>query len=471
MWPFSRLSLFWKIFLWFWGAMVLMITVSIVSWIMLRDSISFYPAHGEVKTIINKLAFILESDYPERRKRRLTHQLLRSFAPPPPVKRRQENTSFQPFYLLNQDGVLRSGNELPQAITALLNRSNNNLQVVTHDNYVYVGPKKVNVRGQTYQLFLSQYIGRFKGRMFLHLVRSVSLWQVVLYLILSGALCFVLAWSITRPIRQLQGVSKRIAAGESVSAVEKIAPRRDEFFQLAKDFDVMAEKILNTVNTQKQLLSDVSHELRSPLSRIQITLGLLDKKLGGNETELLDRLEKECSRMDGMIGQLLSIAALERGQVYEKEQSIDLGQLLTDIIEDASFEASEKQISIVSQLNGNATVTGYYGLLYSAVENIIRNALRYSPNQSEILVHLTVKNSSAIISISDSGPGVEQESLKKIFEPFYRTDSARSREKGGAGLGLAITSRAVNVHKGSIFAKRREPSGLTVVIELPITKA
>ncbi len=446
--------------------MIVMVIVSIFSWILLKDSVSFHPADNKMKAIIDKLAYVIESDAADFRKERIIRRLLRNFAPPP---HHIEESGFQSFYLVNENEELRSGKEPPEAIKALL-INKNEVSVATHGEFIYIGPQKVVLDGTSYSLFVSQFIGRFKGRLIYYFVNNISPWFFLIYLIVSSLLCFLLAWSISRPIKLLQAITHKVASGQSISAVELLGNRNDEFYHLASDFDVMSEKVMATISTQKQLLSDISHELRSPLARMQITLGLLEKKEGEKSSEYIQRLEKECSRIDEMLEQLLNIAALERGQVHESSVVIDIDSMLEDIIKDAAFEASEKEVNINSHLESAVRINGYFQLLYSAIENIIRNAIRYSENNSSIKIVSQLNVGTVLIQVEDNGPGVEPESLSKIFDPFYRTDSARTREKGGAGIGLAIAARAIQVHKGLITAENKEPHGLRVNVSIPISK-
>ncbi len=447
--------------------MIALAAISVISWLLTRDAINFHRADDNMKAVISKLAYVLESDFSEGRKRRMVQRLLRNFAPPP-KKPGFERRGFQPFYLVDENNRLKSGELPPDAVIALLRRSQTTA-VAIHKDFVFVGPKAVTIDGKSYHLFVTQFIGRFKGRLIFHFVKSLSVWQLVAYFVVSGLMCLALAWSLTRPIRQLQSAARKVADGESTRVVPSMGKRRDEFYWLAKDFDHMAQKILNTVETQKQLLSDVSHELRSPLSRMQIALGLLEKKLGNEGNDHVMRLEKECTRMDEMIGQLLSIAALERGQRYEKEQVIALDNLLNDIVRDAKFEAEQKSVRFKCDLASGLTRKGYYHLLYSAIENVVRNAIRYTYEGTEITVRLFRENNHAVIVVSDQGPGVANEFLSQLFEPFFRTDDARSRAEGGAGLGLAISAKAIMAHQGRVHAEpASEATGLKVVISLPL---
>jgi two-component system sensor histidine kinase CpxA len=468
MWPFNRLSLFWKIFLWFWLAMLLMVSVTVVGWMLYRDSINFHPADAHLTSVVKQLATVLGSDMPEYRKQRAIRHITRNFTPPAMLPEQPALRTVAPYFLLDEQGQEKGQHPVPEAVLALWKQQPSQVYAALHRDFIFIGPYPVTLDGKSYQLFVSQFVGRFKLKMILHLFQGFSLWQVFIYLMISAALCLALAWSLTRPIKKLQWASRRIAKGEKVSVKMLLGHRRDEFYRLACDFDLMAEKILETVNTQKQLLSDVSHELRSPLTRMRIALGLLEKNVDDTALKTLQRIDHECDRMDEMIGQLLSIAALERGQVYEQHQLICVAELVTDIIRDVAFEADQKHIVIEADLAPEIELNGYYGLLRSSFENVLRNAIRYSPEQSKVTVSLKQEQHSMVLAIADQGPGVDSAHLEKIFQPFYRTDEARARAQGGAGLGLAIAARAVAVHRGNIVAEANQPSGLRVTVTLPL---
>ncbi|MEE4244189.1 MAG: ATP-binding protein [Kangiellaceae bacterium] len=474
MWPFNRLSLFWKIFIWFWFAMLLMVLTSIISWIIFRDSINVNRITPSMNGMLDKVAYIIESDRPTRRKQRLLQQILRTFGPPPVSKLRGKSKQLgqiYPFYLIDSAGVEHRYRPIPEAITVIQSRQAEKAYLVTQGDFIFAGPRQVNVEGKQQSLFLVQYIGRFKSRLIWHALNNISIWQLIGYLVVSVVICLSLAWSITKPIRSLRKVTNQVASGEKVSAVAAISSRHDEFYQLAVDLDEMAKKILATVNSQKQLLSDVSHELRSPLTRMQITLGLLEKDTEQLTQKYVARLQKECQTMDEMIGQLLKIAALERGQIYEEKQLVSIEDLINDVIADASFEASEHNITIKVDCSYTAEIALYYQLIYSAVENILRNAIRYSEPTGQILLEVARRADNIAIAIKDQGKGVAQSELSQLFEPFYRTESARTRTAGGAGLGLAIAQRAVAAHGGTITASANQPTGLIVTIELPYQKS
>ncbi len=453
-----------------------MVAVSIIVRMLSKDFIQIQPADKSMQGLSSKMAYVLQSDMPEHRKNKTLLQVLRAFAPPEPPRTRNEQKQgqdrfkhFQQWYLVDQQGMEMNGYRIPEPVSVLLSRDSEELLVANQNDYFFIGPTKVVLNGKKYDLFITQYIGRFKARILFHLFHSITIWQWLSYLLVSVLVCLGLAFSITRPIKKLKNVMQAVANGEAHKAEHELGTRFDEFGDLARSFDEMSEKIHASIDSQKQLLSDVSHELRSPLTRLQVALGVLEKT-SGNQA-MIERIELECNRMDEMIGQLLSMAAIERGQTYESKQLIDLKQLLESVINDAQFEAQKKQVTIKAEFETDRQVNGYYGLLRSAIENVVRNAIRYSEQGGEIKLSLICGNEQCRITIADYGVGVKQEHLTTIFEPFYRTEKARSRESGGAGLGLTIAAKAIAAHSGLIRAYPNEPKGLVVEILVPFRSA
>lgn len=475
MWPFNRLSVFWKVFIWFWSSLVLLVLVAMVTWMLVKDNINYYAADERMLAITQKIARILESDMYEERKRRAIRGLLRSFEPPRRQDPSNEFKLFRPFYLVDETMRDWRGGPIPNAAVGLLSQTQVEGRVAVYQDFVYIAGPMVTQQGQRYRLVVSQYVGRFKGRVLLHIAQSFSVWPLLAFLSASGVMCFMLAWTITRPIRQLQFSAHQVASGQALKAVDHIGNRRDEFFELAQDFDAMAQKMLSTVNSQKQMLSDVSHELRSPLTRMQIALGLLEKSISENEQRHFQQLVNDCELMEQMIAQILKLASLDRGQIFESEELVEFFDLIEHLIQDVQYEADRHNITIeVDNQTGQLSLRllGYYGLLKSAIENCLRNAVKYSPQQSTVALHIMQTQRNIKLLICDQGNGVKEEYLPRLFEPFFRTDEARTRELGGAGLGLAIARRAVMAHQGNITAQQRSDgkNGLCIVVELPLSR-
>ena len=291
----------------------------------------------------------------------------------------------------------------------------------------------------------------------------------------SLLLCFWLARHLSRPIKRLSWATRSYSAG---NLDERVAPyvgsRRDEIGDLARDFDVMAGKLQQLLDGQQQLLTDVSHELRSPLARLQMAVGLArkrqqDSSLNSGE---LDRIERDVKRLGELVGQVLTLSRLETGVTPQHQQDLlDVSDLLSTIIEDANYEAATKDCKVTLNADIEPVLLADGELLRQALENVIRNGVRYSEPGTEVTVAMAAAAQPGFftISICDCGPGVAKDLLGKLFEPFVRGSAARERTAGdrGYGLGMAITKRAIEYHGGDVSAQNREDGGLCVVIRLP----
>jgi len=221
------------------------------------------------------------------------------------------------------------------------------------------------------------------------------------------------------------------------------------------------------------LLTDISHELRSPLARLNVALALARQRTGPGAESALDRIDLEANRLNDLIGELLTIARLEAGDDSRQKSPIHVAEMLQEICSDADFEAQSRNSNVICVIDCDPVVIGSPTLLYSAIENVVRNGTRYTREGTAVEGRLehTAAQHEAIIRVADSGPGVPEESLSKIFRPFYRIDDARGRQTGGVGLGLAITDRVVRLHGGSVHAENRPEGGLVVEIRLPAIPA
>jgi two-component system sensor histidine kinase CpxA len=292
-------------------------------------------------------------------------------------------------------------------------------------------------------------------------------------LIITGALlCYLLARHITMPVAQLRTLTSNFSRGDFSArmTLPNVLQRKDEIGGLARDFNVMASRIEMLVNAQHRLIADVSHELRSPLTRLRLALGLLRRRKETDPQISLARMEREVERLDLLISQLLTLSRLESLSQPPRMEALDLGALVKEVSADADFEATSMDRSVQLLECADCRVMGEADLIRSAIENVVRNALKYSHSNTTVEIRLIrcPGNGTATIAVQDEGPGVPGEMLRHIFEPFYRVDEARDRQTGGAGLGLAITHRIVILHGGTIAAANREPSGLDVRITVPI---
>ncbi len=298
--------------------------------------------------------------------------------------------------------------------------------------------------------------------------------RFVLAVLVSGLVCFWLAWYLTRPLRHLRAASQRFADGELDARVgAAMGWRRDEISDLGHDFDDMADKLQSLVNGQKQLLNDLSHELRSPLARLQVATGIARQRGSGKLLPELKRIEREGERLNELLGQMLSLSRLEAGAAILDKAEVDLSALLKEVVRDADFEARVRHRRVCLHAMPPCMIRANAELLFRALENVVRNAVKYTGEGTEVVVEGICSDSEheAIIRVSDAGPGVSDELLEHLFEPFVRAAEARDRVSGGFGLGLAIARRAVLSHGGQISATNGLEGGLCIEIRLPVSNS
>lgn len=292
--------------------------------------------------------------------------------------------------------------------------------------------------------------------------------KTVIAILISGFICYLLSLYLSRPIRVLQRAARRLGRGDLSTRVGKeFSKRRDEIAELGHEFDDMASKLQILMHERQQLLQDISHELRSPLARLSVALEIARQKNDDGDHPELDRIEKESERLNELIGKILSLASISTKNNETTTEECNLNSLIHDVVDDANFEMQREHSPIKLQSKGDFIISGNAELLRSAIDNIIRNALRYTPNDSNILVCVAQKNNLIEISITDNGPGIPEDKVHHIFEPFYRVDDSRTSKTGGYGLGLAIAKKAILLHKGSITAENIQSGGLMVKITLP----
>ena len=293
----------------------------------------------------------------------------------------------------------------------------------------------------------------------------------------SGLVCYLLSWYLTKPIVRLRTAARQLAAGDLTARTgAPVGMRRDEVAGLMRDFDAMAERLETLLKAQSRLLNDISHELRSPLARLNVALGLARQRAGMESADMLDRIELEAARLNELIGRILTLARLEDGEQLVPQTPVPLDELVESITQDAEFEAQARRCHVHTSVSeGSWQVRGNASLLHSAIENVVRNAIRYTQEGSSVEIELTSDMRGAareaVLRVNDSGPGVPPDALEKLFQPFYRLDDARGRQTGGVGLGLAITERAVRFHGGRVSAFNRIQGGLLVEIRLPLISA
>ena len=326
--------------------------------------------------------------------------------------------------------------------------------------------KLVSPTGESYFLTISsarQPSGVFGN------VETPYIWGVMALLV-SAIVCVLLARYLSAPIQLLRSATHSIAAGNLTVQVSKLlGQRRDELGALAVDFDAMAVRLRTLLDSQQQLLRDVSHELRSPLARLQIALGIA-RRPGADLLQGFDRIEQEAQRLDELIGEILSLCRLDDPARPMQIERVELYELLEPMVEDARIEGEPRQVRIDLQVESALSLEGDRELLHRALENILRNAVRFSPDAAIVTVTATRDSEAVRIVIRDRGPGVPADQLERIFEPFHRVGEARDRDSGGYGIGLAITSRVVKLHDGRVSAANADGGGLQVTVRLPINR-
>lgn len=286
----------------------------------------------------------------------------------------------------------------------------------------------------------------------------------------AGLGCYALALYLTSPIGKLRRATQKFAAGDLQTRVgARVGKRRDELSNLANDFDDMAERIESLVTAEKRLTQDISHELRSPLARLNVALELTRAKANPEAQNLINRIENESFRLNEMISRLLTLSKLETNSNGFEKRETNLTKLFEQVVADADFEAQANDKSVKILQKADAKVFGNENLLRSAIENVLRNAVRYTKENTSVEISLENNNKNAVITVRDFGAGVPDAELEKLFRPFYRVQTARDRKSGGIGLGLAIAERAVHAHNGTIEAKNLE-SGLLVKIIVPVMR-
>lgn len=448
--------LFWKIFLSFWVVLVLFTGVIVLA-------ASHYMEQIRAQRSTQVRHEILSRYVVNAQAKADLHGLegLRAWA------RKVDREELVPILALTRDGKDVLGRDVPQRALVRLQR---HIQQETSPNVDAPGISPVELRGNGGKFWLTHDFQSVTMVRYLTRPRVVAL-PLAVGLLLGALVCYLLARYLTAPIERLRKAMEAYATGDLDQRVTpSLGSRRDEIVDLAAAFDRMAERLNTVMSSQKQLLVDVSHELRSPLSRLQVALGLARQRNGNEPSPELDRIERESERLNELIGQLLSLARLESGTQPPVPEPVDLSEMLQSVISNAALEAKSRQCSLHLEHTEPVTIQGNAQLIYSAIENVVRNAVRYTAENTAVTLSLMFDSQSgnkAVIRVRDRGPGVPENMLARLFEPFVRVGDARDRGTGGYGLGLAIAERAVRLHGGDISACNLAEGGFAVTISLP----
>jgi signal transduction histidine kinase len=431
--------LFWKIFLWFWLALALLNLA--VGWgVKLYFEQADASTEQRLETQVNAIALALDQGDKTRAQR-----LARSLA----AKNKW------PIFVITPEGRDVLERPIPPRLASHIASGQFDSRFLYHaetevssgERYHIVARKRPPKRGHF-------------GRAPLWIALSITL-------LVSTLVCYLLAKYLSKPVSNLSNATHQLAAG---NLDVRIGPmkRRDEIADLAGDFDRMAEQLQSLVNSQKKLLQDVSHELRSPLARLQVALALAQRN-DGDQQRYFDRLHRDIERLDFLIGEVLTLSRIDTVD-YPKER-FSISELCQEIVRDCALEAEQKQCRLMAEIEPGIEISGRSELLRRAIENILRNAIKFSPDDSLIAFSLARKDGWITTQVSDQGEGVPESDALNLFDAFARADTARDHSISGYGLGLSIAKKAVDLHRGTITLANRSPRGLVATIRLPVQEA
>jgi two-component system, OmpR family, sensor kinase len=377
------------------------------------------------------------------------------------------------LFIIGPDGADILGRRLPESAVRRLEYFNRD-EFVNRNGNLRPGRAAPQILGADGGVFTVLLVPRRPSIFGALSLPEISLAIICIALVVTALTSWWLAQHLSAPIRRIQEGARALtsenlgvranAAGRRVSA--GLEGRRDELAVLARDFDAMVDQLRANRGATTQLLRDISHELRSPLARMRVALGLA-RQPPADLARQLDRMEREIERLDSLISQVLKLARLHGTDAPFARESFDLDELIEEVVRDANFEGAVKNCSVRLQGAANTAVNGNRDLVRSAIDNVLRNAVRYSPQGEPVDVSVTHPQNGLAILIRDGGPGVPDKDLERIFEPFYRVAESRDRDTGGEGIGLAITAQVMKAHGGSAKAVNCQGGGFEVRLNLP----
>jgi two-component system sensor histidine kinase CpxA len=455
-------KIFLKIFLWFWAAIIMALTASVVVTV-------FFPTQAFIFQAKNYFAFNLATagklgaDLYETKGAQAMEAFLGQI---------DTISSFRIHLISDRGHALRSAG-LPQGAEEMVTRvlATPAAQFKSLSDHPLMAVRTTSDSGTHYIAMVELPVGVV--RYFLTLTRG-HLMRLSAALLASGLICFMFARYLTAPIKKLQAAVRRFSQGDlAVRVGPEMGKRKDEIANLAKDFDAMAAQIEKLMNAHERLLRDIAHELRSPLTRLNVALEISRRHAGPELDRFIDRIGQEADKLSQLITQLLTLSRLENAEPALQARTVALEEIIGRIAQDAGFEGQTRQCTVAFTVEQKCTLLADGNLIRSAVENVVRNALRFAPvgSQVEIVQRVLVEDHERWVQIvvKDGGPGVAETALPNLFRPFFRADHPKDRASGGAGLGLAIAHRAVAMHQGRISARNRPEGGLIVEIRLPLS--
>tara|TARA_R110002153_G_scaffold17413_1_gene60678 strand:- start:20533 stop:21942 length:1410 start_codon:yes stop_codon:yes gene_type:complete len=457
-------SLFFRVFLWFWLAALLIFLSSVWLAKQLDSEAKYQPLSPQQHKDLNTLTRKLQNQIDKRNGNVELKKLLDHVS----ARNRFGLILIDPSTREIVHNIIRN-RRLKKEMFDDFNQQSSPLMLEVQ-GITFVGPSMVSANQTDYMLFLVKPRPGGSFRVIQHEYPEVFITFIISF---SLGLCYLFVRGLLNPIAQLSLASKRMATGEMGVRVGAASARLDEIGQLGRDFNYMSEQVESVLNSQKRLLADISHELRSPLTRLQLSIGIAlqqnETDMSANMLSALERIEKEARQIEDMIAQVLLLSRLDNQLPVENLQSVSLEQIMTPIIADARFEAAQKNKELFYQADENVSLHADPQLLSSAIENILRNAIHYSNHH--IQVKVSVQDKHLVWEIEDDGNGIEESQLDRIFEAFYRESTARDRNSGGVGLGLAIAQHAIGKHQGLIQASNKPQGGLLVKISIPLVWA
>lgn len=439
--------LYWRIFVAFWAVIITTVVVTVAAGSLARRSDVADTRFAALSGSLDALAEQAQGRLQAAGRPGLARWL----------QDRQETAPMQHLLIVDADGRELFGRPLPPPVMRIVSGE----EGWRRRGFRSVSRTLTGPEGARYVMFLPRP-GPPAGRWFAS-PDNRRIFPVVLVLI-SGAVCLLLARHLTGPIREFRSVGRRIAAGELAARIGPgLGQRKDEFGALAREFDHMATRIEELVDGQQRLLRDVSHELRSPLARLNAAVALIRQRDDGTVLQTnLERIETESGKLDALIGQILGFARLQAQRSISRED-VDLAGIVHDVVDNARFEAGARARVVEFDATAPLMASVDPALVQSAIENVVRNAVQHSDRVTSIDLRQADAGAAVQLCVVDDGPGLRDAAdAGRLFEPFY-TAGAR----GGAGIGLAIARRAIELHSGTIRAENRAGGGLAVTITLP----
>ena len=446
------MNFFWRIFLSVWAVMPISVvmTVAVANWLPSYDApTNSASLSGQMATLMARELRGYLADDPATAGQILAENYGLDFAP------------FLEVYVLDPDGNEVLGRELPEAVAEVDRSLAEGLpaaraRVHTRTDELK-GYRVIGYESDSLYNMMGKVLTKPGGRG-LHLL---------LLVVVSAAVAAVLARFIVLPVRRLREAGQKVADGDlTVRVAPSVGGRTDDIARLAHDFDIMTGRVDAVLQSQQRLLRDVSHELRSPLARLQAMLSISHRKADADSVDRIDRMEEELLRLDDLIGEVLAYSRME-SQPGLALRPTDIVDLVQNIVDDASLEAQMSGKEVYLQGPEHCLMNLDSRLVQSAVENVVRNAVKYTADGTIVGVMIIEEVACVRIIVDDCGPGVPPDSLDKIFEPFYRVEESRSTTSGTGGIGLAIAERSVRLHGGTMMASNLEGGGLRVEMVLP----